>query len=239
MSGVEYPRLTSASDSAILVEFGEGISEDVNSRVYRFQDAIKSSDVGDYVIETIPAYRTLLVEYDFVRTSDSEIQDMLRNLLEDVSNQEGDDGTIGTGSVIEIPVMYGGEFGPDLADVAEHCGMSDQQVIQIHSEAVYRVFFIGFAPGFPYLGGMDTRIACPRLITPRVRIPAGSVGIAESQTGIYPNVSAGGWRIIGRSPTMLFDASESPPSLLEPGATVRFVPVDSADFPTGEVDTKP
>ena len=239
MSGVEYPRLTSASDSAILVEFGEGISEDVNSRVYRFRDAIKSSEVGDYVIETIPAYRTLLVEYDFVRTSYSEIQDMLRNLLEDVSNREGDDGTIGTGSVIEIPVVYGGEFGPDLADVAEHCGMSDQQVIQIHSEAVYRVFFIGFAPGFPYLGGMDTRIACTRLTTPRVRIPAGSVGIAESQTGIYPNVSAGGWRIIGRSPTVFFNANESPPSLLEPGATVRFVPAESADFPTGDVDTKP
>ena len=236
MSGVEYPRLTSASDSAILVEFGKGISEDVNGKVYRFRDAIKGSDVNDYVIETIPAYRTLLIEYDAVRISDPEIHDYLLQLVEELPDKEGDDGTMRSGTVVEIPVVYGGKFGPDLADVAEHCGMSDQQVIQIHSEAVYRVYFIGFAPGFPYLGGMDTRIACPRLTTPRIRIPAGSVGIAESQTGIYPNVSAGGWRIIGCSPTALFDAGESPPSLLEPGATVRFVPVESADFPSGDVE---
>ena len=238
MSGVEYPRLTSASDSAILVEFGEGISEDVNSRVYRFRDAIKRSDVNDYVIETIPAYRTLLIEYDAVRISDSEIHDYLLRLVEELPDKEGDIGTTRTGSVIDLPVVYGGQFGPDLADVAEHCGMSGQQVIQIHSEAVYRVYFIGFAPGFPYLGGMDARIACPRLTTPRIRIPAGSVGIAETQTGIYPNLSAGGWRIIGRSPTVLFDATKSPPSLLEPGATVRFVPVESADFPSGDVELK-
>lgn len=231
MSGVEYPRITSASDSAILVELGDGISEGVNSNVYQFRDAIASSEVSKHVIETIPAYRTLLVEYDFVEISDTEMLSELRNLLATLTDRVDQDETNTPGPVIEIPVVYGGVHGPDLADVAMHCGMSEDEVIDTHSEAVYRVYFIGFAPGFPYLGGMDERIACPRLTTPRVRIPAGSVGIAESQTGIYPNISAGGWRIIGRSPTVLFDAGSDPPSLLEPGATVKFVPVTSADFP--------
>lgn len=231
MSGVEYPRITTASDSAILVELGDGISEEVNGAVYQFRDAIASSEVSKHVIETIPAYRTLLVEYDFVEVSDAEMHSELRNILATLTDWVDQGETTTPGSVLEIPVVYGGVHGPDLADVADHCGMSEDGVIDTHSEAVYRVYFIGFAPGFPYLGGMDGRIACPRLTTPRVRIPAGSVGIAESQTGIYPNLSAGGWRIIGRSPTVLFDARNNPPSLLEPGSTVKFVPVEFSDFP--------
>ena len=230
VGGATYPRIRSASDSSILIEFGEGISESVNRAVYRFRDVVESSDLAEVVLETVPAYRTLLVEYDFLRLDDSEIRARLEGLVAGIAAESGDYDATGSSEPIEIPVVYGGEFGPDLGDVATHAGLSESEVVDIHTSAPYRVYMVGFAPGFPYLGGMDTRIACPRLTTPRVRLPAGSVGIAESQTGIYPNESAGGWRIIGRSPTVLFDVENNPPSVLEPGAMVSFVAVDSADF---------
>ena len=230
MSEVAHVRVVSASDSSILIEFGDGISESVNRSVYHFIDVVRHSDIAAHVVEMIPAYRTLLVEYDFESVSDDQMRSVLSALLADTdfTGAECDDSRVER--TIDIPVVYGGEHGPDLPDVAKHAGMSADRVVEIHSGLTYRVFMIGFAPGFPYLGGMDARISCPRLTTPRVRIPAGSVGIAETQTGIYPNVSAGGWRIIGRSPTNLFNVENDPPSLLEPGAGVRFVPTDSADF---------
>ena len=230
MSEVAQARVVSASDSSILIEFGDGISEPVNRSVYQFIDVVQRSDIAAHIVEMIPAYRTLLVEYDLGSVADAEMRVALSALLADADLPDitGDD--VQVDRTIEVPVVYGGEHGPDLLDVAKHAGMSEDQVVGIHSGSTYRVFMIGFAPGFPYLGGMDARISCPRLTTPRVRIPAGSVGIAETQTGIYPNASAGGWRIIGRSPTKLFDVDKNPPSLLEPGAGVRFVPVDSAEF---------
>ena len=230
MSEVDQVRVVSASDASILIEFGDGISESVNRSVYEFMDAVRQADVAAHVIEMIPAYRTLLVEYDFTSVTDGQMRAAMSDLLADTdfTGAAQDDGRIE--KVIDIPVVYGGEHGPDLPDVASHAGLSEDEVVAIHSGSTYRVFMIGFAPGFPYLGGMDARISCPRLTTPRVRIPAGSVGIAETQTGIYPNVSAGGWRIIGRCPTKLFDVGNDPPSLLEPGAGVRFVPTDSAEF---------
>ena len=230
MSEVAQVRVVSASDSSMLIEFGDGISEPVNRSVYQFIDVVQRSDIAAHVVEMIPAYRTLLVEYDLGSVADAGMRVALSALLADAElpGVTGDDVQIDR--TIDVPVVYGGEHGPDLLDVANHAGMSEDQVVGIHSGSTYRVFMIGFAPGFPYLGGMDARISCPRLTTPRVRIPAGSVGIAETQTGIYPNASAGGWRIIGRSPTKLFDVDKNPPSLLEPGAGVRFVPVDSAEF---------
>ena len=140
---------------------------------------------------------------------------------------------------MHIPMAYGGEHGPDLGDVADHNGLSPQDVIDIHSGTGYRVFMLGFAPGFPYLGGMDERIACPRLQTPRVRVPAGSVGIAESQTGVYPNDSPGGWRIIGRTPVKLFDPNAEPPAAILPGSKVVFDPVSESEYQSiaGEVES--
>lgn len=230
MSEVAQVSVVSASDSSMLIEFGDGISEPVNRSVYQFIDVVQRSEIAAHVVEMIPAYRTLLVEYDLGSVADAEMRVALSALLADADLPDvtGDDVQIDR--TIDVPVVYGGEHGPDLLDVANHAGMSEDQVVGIHSGSTYRVFMIGFAPGFPYLGGMDARISCPRLTTPRVRIPAGSVGIAETQTGIYPNASAGGWRIIGRSPTKLFDVDKNPPSLLEPGAGVRFVSVDSAEF---------
>lgn len=229
MPDAEYPIVRAASDASLLIEFGDGIDEAVNDAVFAFDTLLQTSDVRDLILETVPAYRTLLIEYDPIRVGDAEFRARVGALLDDwgaagavIPHDERE--------LVEIPVVYGGEHGPDLSSVAEHAGLSPDDVVTIHAGATYRVYMIGFAPGFPYLGGMDPRIACPRLTEPRVRIRAGSVGIAESQTGIYPDESAGGWRIIGRSPTRLFDVERNPPSLLDHGASVKFVAVESADW---------
>jgi KipI family sensor histidine kinase inhibitor len=125
---------------------------------------------------------------------------------------------------VAIPVIYGGEAGPDLTVVAEHAGLSIHQVVELHSSTDYVVYFIGFQPGFPYLGGLDPRLHIPRRAEPRVAVPAGSVGIGGSQTGVYPLASPGGWQLIGQTPVALFDPLQQPPTLLRPGDTVRFVP---------------
>ncbi|ALB71412.1 5-oxoprolinase subunit PxpB [Cronobacter muytjensii] len=125
---------------------------------------------------------------------------------------------------IEIPVVYGGEGGPDLAEVARHAGLSEKQVVEKHSQVDYVVYFIGFQPGFPYLGGLAPELATPRRAEPRLSVPAGSVGIGGSQTGIYPLPTPGGWQIIGHTPLALFNPQKNPPGLLAPGDTVRFVP---------------
>ncbi|ORM73224.1 hypothetical protein HA48_10680 [Pantoea wallisii] len=126
--------------------------------------------------------------------------------------------------LVEIPVVYGGEAGPDLAEVAERAGMTPKQVVELHSATDYVVYFIGFQPGFPYLGGLDERLHTPRRAEPRVVVPAGSVGIGGSQTGIYPLAAPGGWQLIGHTPLSLFDPDAQPPTLLRPGDSVRFVP---------------
>ncbi|MGK3144431.1 5-oxoprolinase subunit PxpB [Pantoea sp. C2G6] len=125
---------------------------------------------------------------------------------------------------VDIPVIYGGEAGPDLAVVAEHAALTPRQVVELHSSSEYVVFFIGFQPGFPYLGGLDARLHTPRRAEPRVKVPAGSVGIGGSQTGVYPLASPGGWQLIGQTRTALFDPQQQPPTLLRPGDRVRFVP---------------
>lgn len=125
---------------------------------------------------------------------------------------------------VEIPVIYGGESGPDLTVVAEHAALTPRQVVELHSSSDYVVFFIGFQPGFPYLGGLDQRLHIPRRAEPRVAVPAGSVGIGGSQTGVYPLASPGGWQLIGQTRTALFDPLQQPPTLLRPGDRVRFVP---------------
>jgi len=125
---------------------------------------------------------------------------------------------------VAIPVIYGGEAGPDLSVVADHAGLTPRQVVELHSSSEYVVFFIGFQPGFPYLGGLDARLHTPRRAEPRVKVPAGSVGIGGSQTGVYPLASPGGWQLLGQTRTALFDPLQQPPTLLRPGDRVRFVP---------------
>lgn len=162
--------------------------------------------------------------YDFVC---SQLQQLLAELK--------DDKTI-TPRLVEIPVCYGGEFGPDLEYVAAFNGLTTEEVIHIHSSGDYLVYMIGFAPGFPYIGGMSEKIATPRRETPRLKIPSGSVGIAGKQTGVYPIETPGGWQLIGRTPLKLFRPDEEPPSLLMAGDKIKFVPISYNDYKEMEED---
>ena len=226
---IQYPRIIPASDSALLIEFGDSIDYTINARVYALQREIEASDIANAVEEFIPSYRSLLVEYDAAKFSHAEMQDSVAGLVENAASTT--DSPVDAGQETrQIPVAYGGEYGPDLETVAQYAGLSVDEVISIHSGTDYHVFMLGFAPGFPYLGGMDERIACPRLATPRTLVPAGSVGIAEAQTGVYPNASPGGWQLIGRTPMALFDVNADPPVAMLPGNKVNFVPISHEEY---------
>ena len=208
-----------AGDQAVVVEFGSVIDPEINALVHRTAAAIDASDI-DGVLEMVPTYRSLLIYYDPLEVSLPELQGQISGLaiVEDEARDEY--------RIVEIPTLYGGEHGPDLEFVAQNAGMAESDVIALHSGTDYLVYTMGFSPGFPYLGGLDTRLHTPRLSSPRTLIPAGSVGIAETQTGVYPVASPGGWRLIGRSPLRLFDPYVRPPTVINAGDRVRFVPLD-------------
>jgi KipI family sensor histidine kinase inhibitor len=170
----------------------------------------------------VPGYATLLIPYDPVQISFSALNDWLHEkyeVLQPLAEAQS--------RVVTVPVHYGGQDGPDLDFVAAHSGLTPAEVIALHTAPLYPVYFMGFAPGFPYLGGLDPRIAAPRLPSPRTCIPAGSVGIAGAQTGVYPLATPGGWRLIGRTKLPLFDPAREPPFLLSPGDRIRFVAVEA------------
>lgn len=217
--------ISPVGDTAILISFGDVISPTINYKIRRMIEMIE--DMKDPAIqEIIPAYTSLLIQYDALESSYKELKARLEPLVSiPVEISEEDCVT-----VIEIPTLYGGEYGPDLPVVAAHNHMSEDEVVSIHSGRDYLVYMLGFIPGFAYLGGMDSRIATPRLQTPRQSIPAGSVGIAGEQTGIYPSQSPGGWQIIGRTPITMYDLQREVPSLLSAGQYVRYVPIDEASF---------
>jgi inhibitor of KinA len=218
-------------DAALLVTMGDTIDLAINRRVHALANLLMSESFPG-LGECVPAYVSVLVHYDpLILTYDQLtelVESRLAGLVIDAQWQP---------RVMEVPVVYGGESGPDLDFVSRHSGLTQAEVIALHSADEYPVYMMGFTPGFPYLGGMDRRLACPRLETPRTRIPAGSVGIAGEQTGIYPLESPGGWRIIGRTPLRLFDIHREPPCLLAPGDVVRFVSIermpDGPDGPLG------
>ncbi len=211
-------------DSAFMIEGPEEISEDNFALVRSIVRAIGAAGLPG-LRELIPAYRSVLAVFDPLLPGMGGIREKLERLLGSLEGvAEGEQ------EIVELPVCYGREFGVDLAEVASRAGISEEEVVAIHSGGCYRVFMLGFTPGFPYLGGMSERIATPRRKDPRVRIEAGSVGIAEGQTGVYPLASPGGWNIIGRSPLRLFDPDRTPPALLRAGQFVRFVPIDEATF---------
>ncbi len=207
-----------AGDQAVVVEFGSVIDPGINALVHRTAAAIDASTI-DGVLEMVPTYRSLLVYYDPLQVSLPALQEEISGLA--IDDEESRDEY----RIVEIPTLYGGEHGPDLEFVAQNAGMTESEVISLHSGTDYLVYTMGFSPGFPYLGGLDTRLHTPRLQSPRTLIPAGSVGIAETQTGVYPVASPGGWRLIGRSPLRLFDPLASPPTVINAGDRVRFVPL--------------
>jgi KipI family sensor histidine kinase inhibitor len=220
----DVPRFLSAGDAAVAVELGDGISREVNAKVHALDRAVRAAAL-EGILDTIPSYRSLLVCYDPLRLAPSRLRDLVGGLFATLGGVRPE-----APRVVRIPACYGGAFGPDLPFVASHNGLTPAAVVDIHAGAEYAVYMMGFCPGFTYLGELSERIAAPRLRTPRTAIPAGSVGIAQQQTGIYPVESPGGWQLIGRTPVRLFDASRTPPTALEPGDLVRFVPIDQAGF---------
>ena len=220
----ESPALLPCGDQALVVEFGDAISPEINRRVHDLAHAIESAGVRG-VYDLVPTYRSLLVYYNPMRTTWQELEDSLRSLLQDTR-----DSGSSMPRVVSVPTLYGGEYGPDLEFVAENAGLMTDEVVEIHSGSDYLVYMMGFTPAFPYLGGMSEKIATPRLSTPRASIPAGSVGIAEGQTGVYPVESPGGWRLIGRTPVRFFDPRRDPPVAVDSGDFVRFVPVTEDEY---------
>lgn len=222
---MDYP-IYPCGDCAVTLQIGAEISEQVNREVVCALNALRKAEIIG-VVELVPTYTSICIHYDPAMLSYETLQRTIGqikiNLSED--NQEA------TGRIVEIPVCYGGEYGPDLSFVAQHNGLTPEEVIKRHSEGEYLVYMLGFLPGFAYMGGMDASIACPRLESPRTKIPAGSVGIAGTQTGIYPLSSPGGWQLIGRTPLKMFAIhGDQTQFALSAGDRVRFVPITEETY---------
>ncbi len=216
---VLYPRILPLGEAAFTVEFGAELNEVLNARVHGLAAWLDSHPVPGQ-LETVPTYHSLLVRYDPLQGDFAEVQAALTGALDGLKAT-----ALPEGRLVEIPVRYGGEWGPDLLGVAEHSGLSPAEVIRLHSSAIYRVAMLGFAPGFAYCFGLPSQLATPRLATPRTRVEPGSVGIAGAQAGIYALATPGGWRIIGRTLERLFDPGRTEPFGLQAGDRVRFLPV--------------
>ena len=222
------------SEFSVVVVFGDTISKDIFEAIMGFNAALLQSPFPGF-IETVPAYTTLTVFYDpsLVLAANNLAGDYaFTRVIGYLNKLAGVYRPIVSDDVepVIIPVCYGGRFGPDIEEVATHNHISISQLIGLHTAPIYIVYMLGFMPGFPYLGGMDEKLETPRHHSPRKNVPAGSVGIAGKQTGIYPFTSPGGWQLIGRTPLKLFDAAAGSPTLLRPGARVKFEPMTAAAF---------
>jgi KipI family sensor histidine kinase inhibitor len=224
MPAERIPRVLQASDHSALVVFADVIDTEANRDVQRFVTLLERS-ADPFILNLHPAYSSVLVSFDPAQVPPSQVVGILEERLRGLGGVEPP-----PPRTMEIPVCYEAELGPDLADVAASHGLSPEEVARLHCEAEYRVYFVGFSPGFPYLGGLSPDLATPRLAAPRTRVPAGSVGIAGAQTGIYPVASPGGWRIIGRTPLRLFDAGHPERMLLRMGDRVLFRRIAREEF---------
>ncbi len=210
------------ADDAWLLRFAH--AHDANARAHALAARLRA-DAPAWLRDLVPAWDSLGVCFDPAAVSPDDVRAWLRAHRDDVPAAA----TVAT-RVVEIPVRYGGAYGIDLDAAAAELGLTSEALIERHAAPLYTVAMIGFAPGFPYLAGLDPTLALPRLATPRSRVPAGSVGIGGAQTGLYPRESPGGWRLLGRTPLRLFDPARTSPSLLAPGDRVRFVAIDEARF---------
>ncbi|RSL33976.1 5-oxoprolinase subunit PxpB [Salibacterium salarium] len=224
------------SETAVTVQFLDEHTEQIHEKVKELSLILdKYPFVG--MTEYVPGFTSVTVYYDpFIVRKNNHASvstfDSIKELLE-VKVTQGKEVPLPETKLVRLPVVYGGEYGPDLNEVADYNGSTEQDVIQKHCSVTYLVYMIGFAPGFPYLGGMDQRIATPRKKTPRMSVPAGSVGIAGSQTGVYSLTTPGGWQIIGRTPKPLFQLQEEQPSLLQMGDRVQFYPLSVEEYEKG------
>ncbi|MCI9533928.1 MAG: 5-oxoprolinase subunit PxpB [Lachnospiraceae bacterium] len=217
-------RILTAGDSSLLIEFGNEISPEINRRIAAVVELMREQHI-EGVVDVIPAFCSLLVNYDPRVAGYEKMKKRLESLVR-VDIKVGQTKR----KIFEIPVLYGGEYGPDLASIADHAGISEDEVVLIHSSKDYLIYMLGFLPGFCYLGGLDERIHTPRLSNPRLRIRAGSVGIGGSQTGIYPLDSPGGWQLMGMTPIKTYDPEREIPILVEAGNYIRFVPIDEEQY---------
>jgi len=217
-------KIVAASDSSLLVVLEEASSVNIHERVMAL--FLTLQQLNDPRIRNLhPAYASILIEFDPLRLSHEDTASLVENLVDEGLAQY--EPAVNT---VTVPVCYDIEFGPDLEEVANHAGITAREVIRLHSTATYRVHFLGFTPGFAYLGGLSEILHVPRLATPRKHVPAGTVAIAGSQAGIYPVDSPGGWRLIGRTPVRMFDPNATRPARLEPGNLVRFLAIDRGTF---------
>lgn len=218
------PTIRIAGDKGILVEFGESIDPEINARVRSLAASVKENS-PDGIIEIIPTYRSLLFIYDPARISFEKMKQYIRTIesSQDSSVQEKT-------QVVEIPVCYGDEFGPDMDTVRASAALTENEVISLHTKPEYLIYMVGFTPGFPFLGGLHEKLHTPRLKTPRSLVPEGSVGIANNQTGMYPVESPGGWQIIGRTPLRLFDPFRKNPFLYKAGDKIKFIAVSREEY---------
>jgi KipI family sensor histidine kinase inhibitor len=223
------PTIEWLGDQALLLRWGDVVDPAVNAQVHAMAARLGLTR-PPWLLDIVPAYASLALFFDDAAFAAGEPQAVIRDWLAPFLDDAGEASDGGTPRCVDIPVCYGGDHGPDLHDVAASSGLDPDEVVRRHSGREYRVAMLGFSPGFPYLLGLDPSLAVARLATPRTGIPAGSVGIGGAQTGVYPDQSPGGWRLIGRTPLRLFDAGREPPARLLPGDRVRFVPIDAARF---------
>ena len=213
-----------SSDRSVSVEFANEISVRINREIRAFMMLLGDAEILG-IVEVVPTYRAVLIHYE---PDVLPYDELIRHIYEIIEKTKDID--IPRSEVVEVPVCYGGEYGPDIATVAKNAGISEKKVIEIHTQPAYLIYMLGFTPGFAYMGGMNKKIATPRLSSPRVRLEAGSVGIAGEQTGIYPIASPGGWQIIGRTPLVLFDPKAENPFLFKAGQRVRFYPITEQEY---------
>lgn len=225
-------RIDAYGDMGLRIQLGTTISKDTNGKIRSLALCLEKEKIPG-VIEWIPTYTAISISYDPSIISYDNLKNRLAKLQETIVGVE-----LPPAEVIQIPVCYGAEYGPDLETVANHNGISVEEVINLHSDTDYLIYMMGFTPGFPYLGGMSEKIATPRLEVPRRKIPVGSVGIAGAQTGVYPMETPGGWQLIGRTPVKLFDSSRQKPILLQAGNYVRFVRITEEEYQAIKVKVK-
>lgn len=217
-------KLLPAGDCALLAEFGRKVDSRINARVRALADAVLAADFVWYK-DIVPAFASLLICFDKNMVGMDEVKAQISKLVAELPEVVAAEKRVWL-----VPVCYEGEFAPDMADMEQLTGLAAQEIIDIHSGRDYQIYMLGFLPGFPYLGGLDERIHAARLASPRVKIEAGSVGIGGAQTGIYPCASPGGWRLIGKTPVVLYDPEREQPIVYEAGDYIRFMPIDRAEF---------
>jgi inhibitor of KinA len=223
-------RIDAVGDRCLLVGLGTEVDPATSARVHALVQRLREQPIAG-VRDVVPAFTTVALHYRpecFGPTPFATLREQLLERLAAPLEAAAD-----SGRIVEVPVCYGGagnDYGPDLAEVAARCGLSAAEVIERHLASAHRVYMLGFAPGFPFIGGLDPALSMPRRAQPRTRIPPGSVAIAREQTCIYPLETPGGWNLIGRTPLRLFDPAAAPPCRLAPGDAIRFLPIDQADY---------